>query len=164
MENDKAKRDRILNVVLCALVKDGKILLIKRVKDPYKGHWGLVGGKMEFGEFVEETAVREFYEETGIRASFDCLAGIASEIVFDKGEKANHFLLFVSRLRSESSEFSVGHEGELKWFDLSALDRGIMIPSDYIMVREYILKDNPVKIHKIRMNQDKERYSVEEFS
>jgi ADP-ribose pyrophosphatase YjhB (NUDIX family) len=164
MDFDKSKREKILNVVLCALVKDGKILLIKRVKDPYKGHWSLVGGKMEFGEFVEETAVREFYEETGIRASFDRLAGIASEIVFDKGEKTNHFLLFVSKLKSESSEFSIGHEGELKWFDLKNLDKSIMIPSDYIMVKEYVLKDNPVKIHKIRMKQDGEKYSIEEFS
>ena len=159
-----ADKPRILNVVLCALVNDGKILLIKRVKDPYRNHWGLVGGKMEFGEFVEETAVREFYEETGIRASFDRLAGIASEMVIEKGEKKNHFLLFVSKLKSESSEFSAGREGELKWFGLRALDKNTIIPSDYIMIREYILKDNPVKIHKVRMVQDGERYSVEEFS
>ena len=164
MEIDKSKRDKILNVVICALVNDGKILLIKRVKEPYKDHWGLIGGKMEFGEFVEETAVREFHEETGIRSSFDCLAGIASEIVFDKGEKTNHFLLFVAKLKSESMDFVEGHEGELKWFDLKTLDKDIMIPSDYIMVKEYVLKNSPVKIHKIRMNQQGEKYSIEEFS
>lgn len=34
----------------------------------YPGHWSLVAGKREPGETIEETAVREIFEETGIRA------------------------------------------------------------------------------------------------
>ena len=43
--------------VLCH--KDGSALLIKRGKPPYKDHWSLPGGKVEFGETLAEAAARE---------------------------------------------------------------------------------------------------------
>lgn len=161
---DKTKRDKITNVVLCALINDGNILLIKRNKDPYKDHWGLVGGKMEFGEHVEDTAEREFLEETSIKANFDCLAGIASEVIHEKDEKLGHFLIFVTKLKSPHVEFKESDEGKLQWFELDKLDKNIMIPSDYLMIKEYILKNNPLKIHKVKMVKDGDTYDVEEFS
>lgn len=42
------------------------ILLIKRGNPPFKDRWALPGGFMEPGETVEECAMRELYEETGI--------------------------------------------------------------------------------------------------
>jgi 8-oxo-dGTP diphosphatase len=160
---DKTKRDKILNIVLCGLVNDGKILLLKRNKEPYKDHWGLVGGKMEFGEQVEDTAVREFLEETGIKAEFECLAGIASEIMHEKNEKIEHFLIFVAKLKTDETKFIESDEGKLQWFELTRLDESIMIPSDYLMIKEYIMKSNPLHVHKIKMNKDKDKYEVEEF-
>jgi ADP-ribose pyrophosphatase YjhB (NUDIX family) len=160
---DKTKREKILNIALCALVNDGKILLLKRNKEPYKDHWGLVGGKMEFGEHIEETAVREFFEETGIKTNFDSLAGIASEVLHSEGEKTAHFLIYVAKLKSETTEIKESDEGELKWFELNNLDKSIMIPSDYVMITEYIMKNNPLKVHKVKMVQNGEKYDVEEF-
>ncbi len=47
--------------------KSGKELLFcKRTKDPYKGKYNLVGGKIEQGEDGFCAAYRELYEETGI--------------------------------------------------------------------------------------------------
>lgn len=44
-----------------------KLLLVKRKNEPYKDQWALPGGFFEpdKGETLEETAVRELYEETG---------------------------------------------------------------------------------------------------
>jgi len=42
------------------------ILLIKRDTVPFKGYWALPGGRSEPGETVEQTAVREVKEETGL--------------------------------------------------------------------------------------------------
>ncbi len=47
--------------------KSGKYLLFcKRTKDPYKGKYNLVGGKIEPGETGSQAAYRELEEETGI--------------------------------------------------------------------------------------------------
>jgi 8-oxo-dGTP diphosphatase len=45
---------------------EGKILLVKRDTVPFKGYWALPGGRMDPGETVEQTIVRECKEETGL--------------------------------------------------------------------------------------------------
>jgi 8-oxo-dGTP diphosphatase len=45
---------------------EGKILLIKRNTLPFKGYWALPGGRMDPGETIEQTVVREVKEETGL--------------------------------------------------------------------------------------------------
>lgn len=44
-------------------------LLEQRLKQPYFGYWGFVGGKIKWGETVEEGAAREFKEETGLKGT-----------------------------------------------------------------------------------------------
>jgi 8-oxo-dGTP diphosphatase len=44
----------------------GKIVLVKRGKEPYRGLWALPGGGIEPGETNEEAALREAKEETGL--------------------------------------------------------------------------------------------------
>lgn len=48
------------------LINDGKVLLIKKSRGPYKGMYDLPGGGIEFGEKIEEALRREFLEEAGI--------------------------------------------------------------------------------------------------
>jgi 8-oxo-dGTP diphosphatase len=48
------------------IVRDGKILLIKRGSEPYKGFWAVPGGYVDFDETTEEAVRREVKEETGL--------------------------------------------------------------------------------------------------
>ncbi len=66
---EKRKRDGKMQRYNCIMTykKGGKELLFcRRTKDPYKGKYNLVGGKIEQGEDGFHAAYRELYEETGI--------------------------------------------------------------------------------------------------
>ena len=55
-----------LNVILVFDKQEKNVLMCKRAKEPYKGLYNLVGGKVEENEDEESAAYRELYEETGI--------------------------------------------------------------------------------------------------
>jgi len=55
-----------LNVIIVYNKEESKILMCKREKNPYKGKYNLVGGKVEQGENEMHAAYRELQEETGI--------------------------------------------------------------------------------------------------
>ena len=58
-----------LNIVLLYNKEETKILMCKREKEPYKGKYNLVGGKIEPNEDELQAAYRELEEETGITAN-----------------------------------------------------------------------------------------------
>ena len=55
-----------LNVIIVYNKEENKILMCKREKEPYKGKFNLVGGKVEQNEDELHAAYRELQEETGI--------------------------------------------------------------------------------------------------
>ena len=61
------------------VIENSSILLIKRKNDPYQGSWALPGGFVEYGETVENAAVRETKEETGIDVKLGDLVGVYSD-------------------------------------------------------------------------------------
>ena len=58
-------RPIILVGAVVAILQNDRLLLQRRKATPI-GKWGLVGGLMELGESLEETAIREVREETGL--------------------------------------------------------------------------------------------------
>ncbi|AEH23733.1 NUDIX domain-containing protein [Pyrococcus yayanosii] len=60
------------------ILYEGGVVLVKRGKEPYKDHWALPGGFVEYGETVEEAAVREAKEETGLDVKLLSLVGVYS--------------------------------------------------------------------------------------
>ena len=55
-----------MNVIVVYNKKEDKILMCLRKKEPYKGLYNLVGGKVEKAETGLESAYRELEEESGI--------------------------------------------------------------------------------------------------
>lgn len=64
MINDIKQRARA--TVGAIIKKEGKVLLVKRNHEPFKGYWCLPGGHIDFGETAEQAVIREVKEETGL--------------------------------------------------------------------------------------------------
>lgn len=54
------------NAASVGIIRDGKVLLIKRAFAPYQHLWTFPGGRMDPGETVEQCAIREVEEELGL--------------------------------------------------------------------------------------------------
>jgi len=58
------------------VVRDGRVLLVQRAFEPYRGWWDVPGGFLAEGEHPEQGAVRELREETGLTVRLTGLVGI----------------------------------------------------------------------------------------
>jgi len=56
----------------------GRVVLVRRGIEPHIGSWTLPAGFTEYGETIEETAIRECREETGLEIELDDLLGVYS--------------------------------------------------------------------------------------
>ena len=64
--------EKNIDVAADAMVfnRDGdnlEILLVKRKFEPYKDTWAIPGGFVNYDEALETAAIRELYEETGVK-------------------------------------------------------------------------------------------------
>jgi ADP-ribose pyrophosphatase YjhB (NUDIX family) len=67
-------------IVAAAIVeRQGRILMLRRANQTGYGLWSMPGGYVDRGEVVEEGAVREVEEETGLVVRIDWLVGLFSE-------------------------------------------------------------------------------------
>jgi 8-oxo-dGTP diphosphatase len=48
------------------IIRDSRVVLVRRAHPPLEGQWSIPGGLLEVGELVREAAVREAREETGL--------------------------------------------------------------------------------------------------
>lgn len=62
------------------VVRDGRLLVIQRGREPAKGLWAVPGGRLELGETIAEGVVRELAEETGLVGTATGLCGVAERI------------------------------------------------------------------------------------
>ena len=68
---------RIVRAAAAVIVgEDGRLLLVRRGREPQRGRWSVPGGRVEPGETVAEAAVREAFEETGARVRAERELGV----------------------------------------------------------------------------------------
>lgn len=119
---------------LAVVVRDGQVLLVRRAHQPDMGKWGFPGGKIELGESVQAAAVRELFEETGLRAR----AGepFTALDVFDYGRDGalcRQFVLVAVLCHWESGEPVAGDDAlEAAWFPVAGLEFAAMPMSEHV--------------------------------
>ena len=119
---------------LCYIEKDGKYLMLHRVKkevDENKDKWIGVGGKFEPGETPEECLLREVKEETGLTLKTYQFRGIVTFLSDEWGTEYMH--LFTAT--EYSGEMKECDEGELVWVDKSEIESLKLWEGDKIFFR-----------------------------
>jgi ADP-ribose pyrophosphatase YjhB (NUDIX family) len=98
------------------LERDGKFLLIRRKNPPAADLYAYPGGRAEPGETPAETAIREFFEETGIRVRDPVL--FATYDLAGKDAASPRFLLSVFRVFSDDHQDAVAADdaSDAGWF------------------------------------------------
>lgn len=112
--------------------EEGKIVLIRRKNEPFKGKCALPGGFVDYGERVEDAAVREAREETSLDVELIGLLGVYSAPDRDpRGHTVS--VVYIARRTG----------GELRGADDAAEARFVAPPdaADLAFDHDVILKD-----------------------
>ena len=113
-----------------------KILLIKRRTAPFKGYWALPGGRVDFGETVTQTIVREVKEETGLDVATVRKIGEYHEQGVQEGAEHDYYpaCFLVNVIGGEIKK----QESEIEEIQLFSLDE---IPSSLAFEHAQMIKD-----------------------
>jgi len=104
--------------VLAMVVRDGRVLLVERGREPDHGKWGFPGGLVEVGETAQQAALRELVEETAVMAEAGPVIEVFDIITHDEAGRVRfHFLLSAVRCRWLSGDGVAGDDAaQVGWF------------------------------------------------
>jgi 8-oxo-dGTP pyrophosphatase MutT (NUDIX family) len=128
-----------------AVDEEGRLLLQRR-RDT--GQWAIPMGKQEFGETPVQCAIRETYEETGVRTGITGLLGIYSDpghiVYYDSdGETRQEYeVIFTGRPVSGSPEVN-NEASDVAWFAPSELDALDIHPTQWRQLRDWLDDTHP---------------------
>jgi ADP-ribose pyrophosphatase YjhB (NUDIX family) len=126
--------------VSIAVVRDGRVLLVKRANVRAFGLWSLPGGHVELGEPVRKAALRELAEETGVEAEIERLIDCLDIITRNPaGEVDSHYVLSVFAARWLGGAGRAASDvSAVMWAAPADLDRLAMTPGTADLIRRLL--------------------------
>src|SRR5947199_5878516 len=103
--------DRPFLAASAAIVRDGRVLVVRRARPPAGGLFSLPGGVVEVGETLIEAVTREVREETALSIEPVALAGYREAIYRDAdGRVERHFVILPFAARWLDGEAMLNEE------------------------------------------------------
>jgi ADP-ribose pyrophosphatase YjhB (NUDIX family) len=105
--------------VSAAIIRDGKVLVVRRARSPALNLYTLPGGAVETGETLIDAVVREVREETSLTIEPVALAGHREVIVRDaQGRIERHFVILCFAAHWLAGELVLNDElDDARWLD-----------------------------------------------
>lgn len=116
-------------VTNCILIDNNHILLLKK---PSRGWYAIPGGKMEQGETIKESVMREFREETALHIESPQLAGVFTFNIFKEEQPFQEWMMFTfvsNNYHGLLTDYC--EEGELEWVPIDDIKKYPMAAGDH---------------------------------
>ena len=123
MADERIYPQRPYLAVSAAIIRDGKVLVVRRARNPALGIYTLPGGGVETGETLMQAVTREVREETSMDIEPVALAGHREAIVRDgQGRVERHFVILCFAARWLAGEPVLNEElDDARWLDPAEL-------------------------------------------
>ncbi|WP_078378955.1 8-oxo-dGTP diphosphatase [Sutcliffiella halmapala] len=124
-------------VTNCVVVRDNKVLLLQK---PRRGWWVAPGGKMEHGESVKDSVIREYREETGIYLKNPTLKGVFTFVIKEGNEIVSEWMMFTFLATEyDGQNVKESEEGTIEWHKTEDIAGLPMAPGDFHIL-DYLIK------------------------
>jgi len=122
------------------VIRDGRVLLVRRGRPPANGLWAIPGGRLELGETLQQAAEREVFEETGITIRAGQPFYTFDSIVRDEQGRVRYHYVIVDLLAEYvSGEVRPGDDAQdAAWLSLAELERLPTHPVTLELVRRVL--------------------------
>lgn len=138
MSNEVINLQRVTN---CLFIKDNKILLLQK---PRRNWWVAPGGKMEQGETIRESVIREFREETGIYIKQPSLKGIFTINIKEGNDIISEWMMFSFKATDgDGTPLEQSEEGILEWHSIDEINQLSMAEGDHHIL-DYLIHGNGI--------------------
>jgi ADP-ribose pyrophosphatase YjhB (NUDIX family) len=106
------------------ILHEGRVLLVKRGRQPSAGKWSLPGGLVHLGETTGEAIRREVAEECALTIRIAGVAGVVDRVVRDAdGRVRYHYVLVDYLAYPESGEAVAGSDAaDVRWVEVERVD------------------------------------------
>ena len=118
------------------VVQNGRVLLVRRGREPLKGHWTLPGGMLELGESLAAGTIREVREETGLDVGVIELIELVDRIVREEGRVRYHYVIADYLCRVTGGQLRAASDADaVRWVERSEWNSHSVLILDPITVR-----------------------------
>lgn len=114
--------------VAAVIVRDGAILLGERIGSHGANTWATPGGHLEVGESIEQCAIRETQEETGLAIDFVRKLTFTNDVFEKEGKHYITLFVLANARDGEPQVMEVDKCKQWQWFELDSLPEPLFLP------------------------------------
>ncbi len=125
LDKDPHKNRIVVGTITYIFDELGRVLLFRRRKPPFAGYWEAPGGKVDFGERLKASALREVKEETGIIAREEDLifVDLVEHIIMPK----YHRIMVAYALEvPKNIKINLSEHDECRWFNIDKIPQNFL--------------------------------------